>query len=295
MANLNSNTWYHVFPNQNEKQAMVGSSLYRDGQYGTVFFKEANLTQPMFKWQMFGINATTYVIRSQDGRDNAFLGTKYEPKEKAPGGTQALMVRDNLTDSSIYWTIEPWGDGTFKMYNGANWTSWNLEKQGNGAAVLTSNTTVDRGGQRFSFNSIEPINQSRFSTTNLPTPTSASAGTAESSATATGTSATVPNNPASNSGSNNLSTGAKAGIGVGVVIVVVLVFAAIGFAYLRRRKQRGQSLPTTLKQESLIHEANAETTTYELHPENAAKHEMPGVLHPPPVELPAAVMHRNAL
>jgi hypothetical protein len=79
------------------------------------------------------------------------------------------MVKGNISDESVFWSIEPWGDGTFYMVNEANGTDWHLANH-NGGIILDSNITVPEGGkppggQRWTLNPIEnaKIDDERFS------------------------------------------------------------------------------------------------------------------------------------
>ncbi|KAF2715513.1 hypothetical protein K504DRAFT_422349 [Pleomassaria siparia CBS 279.74] len=168
MANFNSNYWYHLFVNQNKDIAVTGTNLFNhNGTTGAVFFggvATANSTQ---RWQWYGIDTTTYVLRCKEGGPNAFLGTKFEPKETTPGHTQALMVRGNVSDDSVFWNVTPWGDGTFYLTNKENGTDWHLNKKGDGGVSLSSNITLPQNGQRWSFAAIEPINDDSFATVDV--------------------------------------------------------------------------------------------------------------------------------
>ncbi|KAF2786527.1 hypothetical protein K505DRAFT_259722 [Melanomma pulvis-pyrius CBS 109.77] len=165
MANFNSSFWYHLYVNQNEKAGLSGTNLYNNNNTtGAVFFTTFSTDDSAQRWQWYGVTSTTYVLRCKEGGPNAFLSTKFEPKESTPGQTQALMVRGNVSDDSVFWEVSPWGDGTFFLDNSENGTSWHLEKKGNGLLTLSSNITAPRPGQRWSFKAIEPINDAAFST-----------------------------------------------------------------------------------------------------------------------------------
>jgi len=132
----------------------MGSTLYKG-------FDRYNATQ---RWQWYGINSTTYVLRCEVSGPDAFLGTTYSPSEETPGKTRAVMVKGSVTDDSIYWTFSPWEDGTFFMTNKKNGTDWHLEKRYSGSIALSSNVTAPQDGQRWSFEPIEAINNVNYST-----------------------------------------------------------------------------------------------------------------------------------
>ncbi|KAF2477542.1 uncharacterized protein BDR25DRAFT_274753 [Lindgomyces ingoldianus] len=166
MANFDSNQWYQLYVNQNKDSSLLGTNLYKNGESGAVFFNTTDTDLPGQRWQIYSVN-DTYVLRNKDGGTNAFLGTKYEPTETTPGQTQALMIKNTISDDAVYWTVTPWGDGTFYLTNGENGTSWHLKKKANGLLALDSNITAPQNGQRFSFKTIGAINDKKFSSVNV--------------------------------------------------------------------------------------------------------------------------------
>jgi hypothetical protein len=144
------------------------------------------------------------------------------------------MCNVSFADNSMFWTISPWGDGTFFFANAANGTDWHLQVKSNSLLAMSSNITAPQNGQRFSFNQQGPIvNKPGFSSVALPAALSTSTSTASPTAS---TPASI-----SSSSSSGLSTGAEAGIGAGVGVVALIALLALGLWFLRRRKSRAQS------------------------------------------------------
>lgn len=168
MANFNSSFWYHLYVNTDKTRSLAATDLFsRNGTMGAVLYKSVATQNATQRWQWYGINSTTYVLRCEEGGPDAFLGTKYSSDEHTPGQTQAVMVRGNVSDNSVYWTVSPWGDGTFFMTNGENGTDWHLEKRGSGSIALSSNVTVPQNGQRWSFTAIEEIDNDKYNTVSV--------------------------------------------------------------------------------------------------------------------------------
>jgi hypothetical protein len=122
MANFDSNQWYHLHLNDTDDISLAGAALsYGDGLAGPIYFGPATgdaATQQnagRFRWQIYPVNDTSVVLRSEEGKPDAFLSTTFSSTEPADGHTWARLARGNITDSSVYWTISPWGDGTFFM------------------------------------------------------------------------------------------------------------------------------------------------------------------------------------
>jgi hypothetical protein len=178
MAKFNSNNWYQIYVNDHDKNSMQGTNLFKDNKTGSVYFNGTQLDEPKCRWQIYGINSTTHVLRTEWGGPDAFLVAKFAADEPTQGQTQAMMTRGDLTDNSVYWSMTPWGDGTFYMTNAQNLTRWRLEKKGNGGVILSSNitNTPPRGGQRWQFLPIKDdqnkpvqINDARYSTIDVST------------------------------------------------------------------------------------------------------------------------------
>ncbi|KAF2112632.1 hypothetical protein BDV96DRAFT_602024 [Lophiotrema nucula] len=282
MANFDSDFWYQLFVNQNPSRGLIGTSLFNDGERGAVLFEKANSSHTAQRWQFHEINSTTFVLRTQDGGADGYLAAFYNSNETTPGQTRPRMIKNTLADESVYWTVTPWGDGTFFLTNGANGTAWHLMRKVNGGLVLSSNLSEPHDGQRWTFKAwqgVNNVNNARYSTINLPF------------ASATGTA--VPTNGASttgsptSSGSGGLSTGAQAAIGasIGGVALIALIVGLLWF--LRRRKQKAPYMQQAELPTDPPTELAPTTVKYEMMHENAVKHEMPAqAAEAPPVELP---------
>lgn len=55
----------------------------------------------------------------------------------------------------MYWTIEPWGDGSFKMWNARNGSDWHMGKKLDNSTEMTSNFAEPHEGQSFIFKPLE--------------------------------------------------------------------------------------------------------------------------------------------
>lgn len=168
MANFNSSVWYQLYINEDATQTFWGSELFKNHTSGSVYFRKNDTKAPENKWQLYGINDTTYVLRSSKGGADGFLGTMFSPDEDHPGRTRPRMVRNNVSDDSIFWHVSPWGDGTFYMTNDANKTEWRLRKLG-AKTVMDSNISDPQPGQRWSFQAMydAPIVDASFSTVDV--------------------------------------------------------------------------------------------------------------------------------
>ncbi|KAH7319390.1 hypothetical protein BKA65DRAFT_556812 [Rhexocercosporidium sp. MPI-PUGE-AT-0058] len=236
MANLASDHWHQIYIGNSEGggQSLAGTSLYNNSLSGAVFFSETNTTSNTEQlWQIYPFNSTYYVLRTKSSGPRGYLTVALSPEENTPGRTVPRMANASLADDSMFWQIEPWGDGTFFFTNAANGSAWHLQLKPNSLMAMSSNITAPpRDGQRFSFKQLGAIQNSNFSTVITPTGTAASIPSGGiTDAPATSSSA------APSPSSSGLSTGAKAGIGAGVGVAALITALLLGFFLMRRRKR----------------------------------------------------------
>lgn len=168
MANFASDHWHQIYIGNSDGggQSLAGTSLYNNSLTGAVFFSETNTTSNAEQlWQLYPFNSTYYVLRSKSSGPLGYLTVKRAPEENTPGRTVPLMTNASLADDSMFWRIEPWGDGTFFFTNAANGSAWHLQLKPNSLMAMSSNiTTPPRDGQRFSFKQLGQIQNANFST-----------------------------------------------------------------------------------------------------------------------------------
>ncbi|KAH6711355.1 hypothetical protein BKA61DRAFT_610824 [Leptodontidium sp. MPI-SDFR-AT-0119] len=278
MANFASDHWHQIYIGNSDGggQSLAGTSLYNNSLTGAVFFSETNTTSNAEQlWQLYPFNSTYYVLRSKSSGPLGYLTVKRAPEENTPGRTVPLMTNASLADDSMFWRIEPWGDGTFFFTNAANGSAWHLQLKPNSLMAMSSNiTTPPRDGQRFSFKQLGQIQNANFSTVVTPTGTAASIPS--------GNITNAPEISSSPSSSSGLSTGAKAGIGAGVGVAVLVALLILGFFLMKRRKRAKATVQGSTPPYEPIQQQNYETE---------AKHiqsERPGELDAPvadPAEL----------
>ncbi|KAJ9667018.1 hypothetical protein H2201_002851 [Coniosporium apollinis] len=290
MANFLSNKWYELTLGNSDPRSMKSSEiLYAENwTIGSVYFDTANTSSSLQQWQIFPTpgNASIYVLRSRSIGPEGYLstaaGTTSDDGENA-GNTVPVMHKYTILDDSVFWIIDTWGDGTFRMSNLENGTEWHLQKNpwGLGTSMsMSSNVTAPQDGQRFRFRELADINDVAFSTIQIPPSTAlANAATSATSATSiitatasTSTSATSsPAAPPSSSENSGLSSGASAAIGATIGGVAILAIALAIFLFLRRRRRNAVNVPQYPSQ--LPH--------FRMEPETAQRAELPV----PPAEL----------
>jgi hypothetical protein len=165
MANFDNNHWYQMVTKTSNTLSFASSNLSKNS--GSAFFQITNTTRPSQRWQIFSAPNSTYVFRSQEGGPKGYLTAHGNPVDKSTvnsGNTIPTLTGYTLADDSMYWSIQPWGDGSFWMENQANGSDWHLEKETTGLMTMSSNLTEPQHGQSFLFKQLEPINDVKYST-----------------------------------------------------------------------------------------------------------------------------------
>ncbi|KAF2448119.1 hypothetical protein P171DRAFT_428241 [Karstenula rhodostoma CBS 690.94] len=268
------NQWYHVYVGGNKDNALVGTFLVFGDPHLEDTTKHNTTTGAVFKsinrietkqeptqfWQILAVDSEYYVLRTMAGGVHGYLSTSYaEDRTNLTSRTVARMVRDNVSDASVYWKINSWRDGTYQLTNKKNGTDWLLEIGGEHddedgtEARMGSNFTVEYR-RRFSFETVGEVNGTDIGkidnpdwasalislpATSTQSSTSSATGTA-SAPTTTNTSnvASAPGSSTTTESSGGLSTGAKAGIGAGIGAAALIALVMLGLFFFRRRKQR---------------------------------------------------------
>ncbi|KAF1968487.1 hypothetical protein BU23DRAFT_558521 [Bimuria novae-zelandiae CBS 107.79] len=340
--NFDENQWYHIYVGDDKDNSFVGTYLVfgdplledttKQNTTTGAAFKSTNQIeedQPTQKWQILAFDEEYYVLRTAAGGPNGYLSTNYaRDRTNLTSRTIARMVRDNVSDSSVYWKIESWRDGTFQLTNKANGTDWLLEiggehdeDDGTEARISSNFTLIPR--RQFSFEAIGEVNgtdigkidSEDFSRSAISLPATTTQDPVQ-----TATQAPVPDplitnvsNPSSSPSptsapSGGLSAGAKAGIGVGVAAVGLIALVVLGLFLFRRRKRRAATATSTDESNPYLlngygdnssagtatkygHYGVAETSELD---SNARRAELPHT-NPEPVELSGGEVPRQEL
>ncbi|EPE36514.1 hypothetical protein GLAREA_08677 [Glarea lozoyensis ATCC 20868] len=247
MSNFDTNRWYQIYLLDNTVQSLAGTILYNQGRSGAVFIQDTNLTSGGQQWQIFPFNETYHVLRTKDSGPTGYLHASFSVDETTPGLTVPDMRDAEIQDDSMFWQIDPWGDGTFFMTNANNGSDWHLNVKDTGLMSLSSNVTQPQGGQQFNFGRLDAIDDVKYSSVILPpsaseptqTPSPATSQTVPSP---TPSQTTPSPTPSSTSSSNGLSSGAQAAIGASLGGAAAICFLILAFFLMRRRKRQKNSL-----------------------------------------------------
>jgi hypothetical protein len=147
-------------------QGLIGNNA-GTGEKAGIWFNPTNLTSPKFRWQIFPYNSSAVVLRCLDAGENMYLSTLYSADEEVAGKTRPYLARGDIVDKSAFWTIEPWGDGTWYMWNADNGTDYHLMKKGSGLLAMSGDTAPPQAGQRWTFAEIDEINDEKYSSVSV--------------------------------------------------------------------------------------------------------------------------------
>ncbi|KAJ4298222.1 hypothetical protein N0V90_006121 [Kalmusia sp. IMI 367209] len=328
--NFDENQWYHIY-NGDKGNSLVGTILFANSSFGErttgSVFKSTNQDVRSQKWQIVSMDSEYYVFRTQDSSTNGYMATYFAPdRTNLTGSTLGRMIRNNVSDDSVYWKVSPWGDGTYFLTNKANGTDWHLgyggetDSDGGTESQMQSNISTIQPRQRFQFEPIAEINDEKFSRSGISVgvvnkeslPSSTQSSTQSGSPTTSGASnpsgtpgTPQPSSSETSASSGGLSTGAKAGIGAAVGGVALIALVVLGLFLFRRRKRRVASTTesTTPYAQAYSDEVGEGTATKYGHvgvaekaelSGNSNRHELPSV-NPKPAELPGGEAPRQEL
>ncbi|KAL6707238.1 hypothetical protein ACN47E_004226 [Coniothyrium glycines] len=297
--NLDPNQWYHLYVTSGPGQGLIGNNPPNNDATSGVWFNPTNITKPNFRWQVFQLNETTWTLRCNESGPNRYLAAGYFAAEDTDGHTRPYLARGDIADASAYWTLSPWGDGTFYMWNAANTSDYRMMKKGSGTMAMSGNITAPQAGQRWQFDKIAEINDAQYSTVSLigaMTSTSAISSLMPTTTSPTTSPTITTSIPAASSG---LSTGAKAAIGASVGVAVLIVLVVLSLFLNKKRKQKHAYAPPV---NVPIYEAYVESAPplakYEMYHGGTERYEVPAQVmveadvNERPAELPGTELRR---
>lgn len=181
--NFSDNIWYHVYNNGDSSNALQGTSLFgslsdEPKMVGSVFMSVTALDdknrQRFQRWQVMPIDDDYYILRTDQGSQNGFMGSYLNSSRTALNSrTLVRMIRNTVADESVFWKISPSEEGKFvySLSNKANSSDWNMgyggtteTDSGTEAQMQTKSSGGSlKGAQKFQFEAISEINDEKYS------------------------------------------------------------------------------------------------------------------------------------
>lgn len=177
MSTPDQNVWYTVLIAHFAEQYSDGDAgalqVGLEHDTGAALYYSGADEEAHQKWQFFPDptakdGGTWYVLRPQSLGSNwyAFANENNTSGCGSSGCTPIPGVIDQF-DPSARWAWEPYGDGTFKLYNQATGPGFLMDLQDEDSPSLlqmNSNTAGNRIGQHWAISSVSAINDNSFST-----------------------------------------------------------------------------------------------------------------------------------
>jgi hypothetical protein len=118
---VDGNTWYWM----TETRVNFTSALQYNGN-GDLYFASNDTANNGMYWQIYQLPGGNFQFRNRQSNTLKQMGVCYIDSEVSTSKTQPCMNASNAARAQK-WTIDPWGDGTYKIQNVANGTGYNLD------------------------------------------------------------------------------------------------------------------------------------------------------------------------
>ena len=166
MTTVDGNTWYWI----TEWRVNWTSGFTYNGN-GNLYFAAANnesLSNGM-QWQLYELPNRRFNFRARNSNTLKQLSVCYNTEEVSPSDTQPCMEESNAEERQ-QWTIEPWGDGSYKIQNVENGTALNLDWHPGGPGFMSPDTEITpiQPAQHWIFSSVGLVQDGLYSTSIVP-------------------------------------------------------------------------------------------------------------------------------
>ncbi|KAJ4251458.1 hypothetical protein NW762_011441 [Fusarium torreyae] len=261
-TDIDSNVWYQLTELAVDSYDKTFVSMLQPTSPGGDLRVWTPNVESYWQFQKVGNKPGRYALRCSKTTTEKQLSVCYRPDviDEKKRTRPCLMPSD---DSELQqWDVSSWGsDGTYRLTNVNNGTSWNLDCIKAGPVFMSDNFEGEQPRQRWLMTSVADINDKAYSTT-LTAPPDSTVATPIITATTIGSDEPAASGASSGSSSNessgssdstsggsSLSSGAIAGISVGTTLGVVAL-ALLAFVFWRRNKRKSQAAGSSGSPES---------------------------------------------
>jgi hypothetical protein len=127
MAPFDTNQWYQITLDCFGQRSMVGQPPHAPDTTRRGFFKPTDNAFDGRLWQLYPVEYTRYVLRSQLAGLDTYLAIQNDASSRETAqGNIATMRGVRGTHDEIFWNITPFKNGDYMILNVANGTSWRL-------------------------------------------------------------------------------------------------------------------------------------------------------------------------
>ncbi|KAF2651690.1 hypothetical protein K491DRAFT_665079, partial [Lophiostoma macrostomum CBS 122681] len=171
MSLFDQNHWYQITIPTFDTLSMTGFRPTANSPTAAVFFQTTNTSSPLQRWQIYPIENSSYIIRSQSSLGSAFLSVRANTSsESQNGGTTVITRNASLASFESFWRIETFNNGLFPLKTVANGSDWNLFVKDAGLMAMTNDIAGQQKNQGFNFTRMGKIDDEAFSTIQTMTP-----------------------------------------------------------------------------------------------------------------------------
>ena len=165
MSLFDKNHWYQITIPTFDTLSMTGLQPVANSPAAAVFFHTTNTSSPAQRWQIYPIENSSYIIRSQSSLGSAYLSVRANTtSESQNGGTTAIIRNASLASHESFWQTETFDNGLFPLKTVANSTKWNLFVKDAGLMAMTNDIAGQQKNQGFNFTRLGKIDDAAFST-----------------------------------------------------------------------------------------------------------------------------------
>jgi hypothetical protein len=162
MAVFDANHWYQInLQGLFDNRSMVGQPPQSPGTTGNVIFKLTDNTSKGRFWQLYPVDDTRYILRSQSSSPDTYLAIQNDANTAK--GSIATMRNVSGAHDEIFWKITEFKNGGYMLSNVANGTDWHLHAENANTVSMTNNITGEQDNQKFSFSTSRSIDDVTFS------------------------------------------------------------------------------------------------------------------------------------
>jgi hypothetical protein len=164
MTLFDANRWYQINLPIFDKRSMVAQQIQPPNTTTDVYFKITVNPANERRWQIYPIDDTRYMLRSQLSSPNTYLAIQRDTNDQdARRGSIATMRSVIGAHDEVFWRITKFQNGGYMLVNSANGTNWHLHAETPDIISMTNNITGEQDNQKFGFTALVPINNDTFS------------------------------------------------------------------------------------------------------------------------------------
>jgi hypothetical protein len=164
MAPFDTNKWYQITLPIYGRRVMVGQPILPPNTTADVSFAITSSTGNEKRWQIYPVEGSRYILRSQVSSPNTYLTIQSDANANDAGRGNIATMRSVLgAHDEIYWKITRFQNNGYMLVNNATGAKWHLHAETPDTVSMTNNITSEQDNQQFLIQSVGPIDNETFS------------------------------------------------------------------------------------------------------------------------------------